>query len=72
MKNFIDIMLEISLHSLQKIIKHKQTLNGIIQGTYWKMIRQHTHNDKFNRTTKVETFDANTQVNRYDAEGLCY
>ena len=28
--------------------------------------------DKFNRTTKVETFDGNTQINRYDAEGLRY
>ena len=28
--------------------------------------------DEFNRTTKVETFDGNTQVNRYDAEGLRY
>jgi len=26
--------------------------------------------DAFNRTTKVETFDGNVQVNRYDAEGL--
>ena len=24
----------------------------------------------FNRTTQVETFDGNIQVNRYDAEGL--
>ena len=28
--------------------------------------------DAFNRTTKVETFDGNVQVNRYDAEGLRY
>ena len=26
--------------------------------------------DAFNRTTRVETFDGNIQVNRYDAEGL--
>ena len=26
--------------------------------------------DAFNRTVKVETFDGNVQVNRYDAEGL--
>ncbi len=26
--------------------------------------------DAFNRTTKVETFDGNVQINRYDAEGL--
>ena len=26
----------------------------------------------FNQTTRVETFDGNTQVNRYDAEGLRY
>ena len=26
--------------------------------------------DAFNRTTRVETFDGNVQVNRYDAEGL--
>ena len=28
--------------------------------------------DAFNRTVKVETFDGNVQVNRYDAEGLRY
>ena len=28
--------------------------------------------DAFNRTTRVETFDGNVQVNRYDAEGLRY
>ena len=28
--------------------------------------------DAFNRTTKVETFDGNIQLNRYDAEGLRY
>ncbi|MDE6357867.1 MAG: RHS repeat protein [Eubacteriales bacterium] len=28
--------------------------------------------DEFNRTTKVETFDGNVQINRYDAEGLRY
>ena len=26
--------------------------------------------DAFNRTTQVETFDGNIQVNRYDVEGL--
>ena len=26
--------------------------------------------DDFNRTVKVETFDGNIQVSRYDAEGL--
>ncbi|WP_250277174.1 RHS repeat domain-containing protein [[Clostridium] colinum] len=31
----------------------------------------YTYND-FNQTTKVETFDGNTQINRYDAEGLRY
>lgn len=30
------------------------------------------HYDAFNRTTKVETFDGNMQINRYDAEGLRY
>ena len=30
---------------------------------------QYTY-DAFNRTVKVETFDGNVQVNRYDAEGL--
>ena len=28
--------------------------------------------DAFNRTTRVETFDGNIQLNRYDAEGLRY
>ena len=28
--------------------------------------------DAFNRTTRVETFDGNVQVNHYDAEGLRY
>ena len=28
--------------------------------------------DAFNRTTKVDTFDGNVQLNRYDAEGLRY
>ena len=31
----------------------------------------YTYND-FNQTTKIETFDGNTQVNRYDTEGLRY
>ena len=31
----------------------------------------YTYND-FNQTTKVETFDGNVQINRYDAEGLRY
>ena len=31
----------------------------------------YTYND-FNQTTKVETFDGNIQINRYDAEGLRY
>ena len=26
----------------------------------------------FNQTTKVETFDGNVQINKYDAEGLRY
>ena len=30
---------------------------------------KYTYND-FNQTTKVETFDGNVQINRYDAEGL--
>ena len=28
--------------------------------------------NEFNQTTKVETFDGNVQINRYDAEGLRY
>ncbi len=28
--------------------------------------------DQFNKTIKVETFDGNTQINRYDPEGLRY
>ncbi|MDE6357797.1 MAG: hypothetical protein K2L15_04300, partial [Eubacteriales bacterium] len=31
----------------------------------------YTYNN-FNQTTKVETFDGNVQINRYDAEGLRY
>ena len=31
----------------------------------------YTYND-FNQTTKVETFDGNIQINKYDAEGLRY
>lgn len=28
--------------------------------------------DAFNRNTRVEAFDGNVQINRYDAEGLRY
>ncbi len=31
----------------------------------------YTYND-FNQTKKVETFDGNIQINKYDAEGLRY
>ena len=39
------------------------------------MLRDNKDNyiyNNFNQTTKIETFDDNTQINYYDAEGLRY
>ena len=45
-------------------------LHRFIPGSLVKDDKDTYTYDAFNRNTRVETFDGNVQINRYDAEGL--